>query len=347
MNKKKIIAVTGLCTSILLIGGCGKIPKLANGNDAVVTFKDEEKIDINDLYTELKDNYALQSLINMIDKKILEKEFSEEIESAKSQAKATVEAMEEQYGDKSTLLQAIQYYTGYSTIEAYEEYLYLNALQEKATTEYAKTQISEKEIKKYYENSVVGDIEVSHILITSDVKSDATEDEKTEAEQKAKDTVTQIINILNEAKKNGEDIETKFSELAKEYSKDDSTKEKGGSLGKINKDTLDSSYDELTEAAYKLNDGEYSTEIITTELGYEIVYKTKTYDKASLEDSKDSILTKLADALVSQDSTTAINAMKYYRELYETDIQDSELKKQYDSYLKNALSSAAQSNSDN
>lgn len=347
MNKKKIIAVTGLCTSILLIGGCGKIPKLANGNDAVVTFKDEEKIDVNDLYTELKDNYALQSLINMIDKKILEKEFSGEIDNALATAKSTIEAMEEQYGDKSTLLQAIQYYTGYSTIEAYEEYLYLSILQEKATTEYAKTQISEKEIKKYYEDSVVGDIEVSHILITSDAKSDATEDEKTAAEQQAKDTVKDIINKLNEAKNNGEDIATKFSELAKEYSKDDATKEKGGSLGKINKDTLGSAYDELTEAAYKLNDNEYSTEIITTELGYEIVYKTKSYDKASLEDSKESILTKLADKLISQDSTTAINAMKYYRDLYETDILDSELKKQYDSYLKNALSSAAKSNSDN
>ena len=35
---------------------------------------------------------------------------------------------------------------------------------------------------------------------------------------------------------------------------------------------------------------------------------------------------------------------KHFRELYKTEILDSELQKQYDSYLKNSLSSAAKSN---
>lgn len=344
MNKKKIMAVTGLCASILLVGGCGKIPKMANGNDAVVTFKDDQKIDVNDLYNELKDKYALQSLVNMIDKHILESEFSDSVESAKSQAEATVKAMEQQYGDKSKLLQAIQYYTGFSTIEAYQDYLYLNQLQEKAALEYAKTQITDKEIKKYYESDIVGDIEVSHILITSDVKDGATDEEKTTAENEAKEKVQDIINQLNDAKNNNEDIKEKFTSLAKEYSKDDATKDKGGSLGKINKDTLGSAYDELVSAAYKLKDGEYSTSVITTELGYEVIYRTNSYDKASLEDSKDKIVTTLAEKLMTDDATVAVNALKHFRELYKTEIQDSELQKQYDSYLKNSLSSAAKSN---
>ena len=53
--KKKLI-VLALCT--LLISGCGsKIPKLSNGDEAVVTLKDGEMISANDLYNELKDDY--------------------------------------------------------------------------------------------------------------------------------------------------------------------------------------------------------------------------------------------------------------------------------------------------
>ena len=67
--KKKII-VLALC--VLMISGCGsKIPKLKNGDEAVVTMKKDQKISVDDLYEELKSDYALEALINMIDKKIL------------------------------------------------------------------------------------------------------------------------------------------------------------------------------------------------------------------------------------------------------------------------------------
>ena len=53
-NMKKKIAVLALC--VLLLAGCGKrIPTLSNGDEAVVTLKNGEKISSNDLYNELKD----------------------------------------------------------------------------------------------------------------------------------------------------------------------------------------------------------------------------------------------------------------------------------------------------
>lgn len=76
-----------------------------------------------------------------------------------------------------------------------------------------------------------------------------------------------------------------FAKLAKEYSEDDDSKEDGGSLGEINIGSLDSNYDELVKAASELKDGEYSTEIITTELGYHVILKTKTGEKKSYDDS--------------------------------------------------------------
>ena len=339
MQKKSIKRIIGISLGVLLLGGCGKVSKLSNGDDAVVSFKDS-KISANDLYNELKDKYALEALVNMTDRYILETEFADSVETAKDYAESAIKSMKEQYGDESTLLQAIQYYTNYSTIEGYQEYIYLSYLHNQATLAYAKTLVSEKDIKKYYDKEVEGDIEASHILITSNVKSDATDDEKTAAEAEAKSKAEEIINKLNTAKKNNEDIKEVFANLAKEYSDDDSTKDNGGSLGRINKDTLSDAYDELVEALYNLKDGEYSTSVVVTELGYEVVYRSSSYEKDTLDNLKDSIIEKLANSIMEEEATISIDALDYYRKEYKMNIEDSELKKQYESYLKKALSQA-------
>ena len=70
---------------------------------------------------------------------------------------------------------------------------------------------------------------------------------------------------------------------------DETTKENGGSLGFINKDTLSSEYDELVTAAYKLKDGKYSTSVITTELGYHVVLRTETKEISETKYMRDPI----------------------------------------------------------
>ena len=54
--KKKIFA---LCAIMLLASGCGKVPKLENGKEAIVTFKDGEKISVDDFYELIKNEYGL------------------------------------------------------------------------------------------------------------------------------------------------------------------------------------------------------------------------------------------------------------------------------------------------
>lgn len=343
MKKKNVCAITALCASLLLIGGCGKTPKLQNGQDAVVTFKDDQKISVDDLYNKMKDTYALQTLVTMSDLHILETEFKDNIDTAKTAAKNQIKAAEEQYGSEDKLLQALQYYTNYSSIDAYQEYIYLTQMQSHATEEYAKLQITDKQIKNYYNKSAVGDIEFSHILITPDTKSNATDDEKTKAETAAKNKANDLIKQLQEAKDKGEDVAAKFSELAKANSDDEATKNNGGSLGKVNKDTVSTTNKEITEAAYKLKDGEFSTELISTDLGYQIVYKTKSYDKDTLENMTTMIKEKLAKDLMSSDSTINITAMQYYRKEYKMEIQDSNLQKQYAAYIQKSIENAKQS----
>lgn len=334
---KKKILVLMLC--LFLVAGCGKtIPKLKDGSEAIVSLE-KDNISVDDLYNEIKDTYGLSTLVNMVDKKILEKEYKDDLEDAKKSAESQIDQLKDYY--KDNVLSAIQQYTGYSTIEAYQDYLYLAYLQNLAINDYAKAQIKDSEIETYYKDEVVGDIEVSHILITPEVKDDMSDEDKTKAEEKAKKKAEELIKKLKEAK----DVKKEFKNLAKSNSADEATNEKGGSLGYINKDTLSSDYNGFADAAYKLEDGKYTTEAVKTSLGYHIILRTKTKEKAKLNDIKDSIKEKLATELVSNDATTAINALQDIRKKYNMEIKDSELKKQYSNYIQNSLTKAIETNS--
>ena len=329
--KKKIVLLM-LC--VILVSGCGKkIPTLKDGSQAVASLE-KGKISVDDLYAEIKDTYGLATLVNMVDKKILEKEYKDDLEDAKSSAKSQIEQLESYYGDEA--LSAVQQYTGYSSMKAYEDYLYLAYLQNLAVEDYAKKQITDNDIEKYYNENVVGDIKVSHILITPDVTDDMSNEDKTKAEEKAKSEAEKLIKKLNESK----DIEKTFKSLAKKNSDDEATSEKSGNLGYINKDTLSSDYEGFTEAAYKLEDSKYTTEPVKTSLGYHIILRVKTKEKAKLEDLKDSIKDTLSTELMTNDATIQINALQNIRKEYGMEINDSELEKQYSTYIQNALASA-------
>lgn len=329
--KKKIVVLALIVT---LLSGCGgKIPTLSNGDEAVVTLKDGSMISVNELYETVKDDYALTALVDLVDKKILEEKYKEQIEEAEQNADNTMTQLETYYGDN--LLSAIQQQTGYQSLEAYRNYLYVAYLRNLAIEDYCKDQVSEKEIKKYYKDEIVGDIKVSHILITPAVTDDMTDEEKAAAEAEAKEKIETLITELNKTDK--KEIADKFAELAKEYSQDENTKENGGSLGFINKDTLSNEYDELVSAAYKLNDGEYSTKVITTELGYHIALRTETKEKASLEEVKEQILEALGAEYLSKNNVATVKALQEVRKDYDFEIVDSELKKQYANYIQKEL----------
>lgn len=330
---KKKVVILGVCT--LLICGCGKnIPKLENGSDAVVTFENGSTISINELYDNLKNNYALNSLINMVDKTILEDKYKDSLDSANEYADQTMKSLEDNYKDE--LLQAIQTYTSYQTIEAYRNYVYINYLQNQAIEDYAKEKVTDKEIKKYYDKNIYGDILVNHILITPNVSSDASDEDKKSAEEEAKEKANTVINKLKESK----NIKETFTSLAKEYSSDASTKDDGGSLGYINEGTLSSSYDEILKSATKLKNGEYSKEIITTELGYHIIYREDSKEKASLDDVKDSIREKIATNNLSEDQTLSTKALQDLRKSYGMEIIDDDIQSQYARSIQNALAQA-------
>ena len=331
---KKKVLILGVCS--LLLCGCGKIPTLSNGDEAVVTFKDGDMISANDFYEEIKNSFGLDTLLNMIDKYIFEAEFPDEMENGEAYAEAAIDQLRTNYETEEELLQALQYY-GYQTVEAYQNFVYISYMQNVAIEAYVRNNITEEELQDYYDNDVYPDMTISHILITPDVTDDMSDEEKEEAENTAKEEIENIIDELNEAKDNGEDIESTFAKLAKEYSEDDDTKDDGGNLGEINIGSLDSNYDELIKAANSLKDGEYSTEVITTELGYHVILKTATGEKASYDDSVDSMKDAITEDKLNSDQSLMVDAIRYYRDLYELDIVDSELDNQYSIYMNNLI----------
>ena len=197
--KKKIVLAMALT---LLLTGCGKVPKLENGKDAVVSFKNGDKISVDDLYTQMKDKYALSILVNMIDKKVLEETFPDNMEKAKKASESYLSSLKESYETEEKLLAAIQQYYGFSTLEEYKEQVYLSYMQSYAVEAYAKEKITDKEIENYYKN-MENDIEVSHILITPQVTDKMNDDEKKKAE-----TVKEVVK---------EDNINNYTETEKEF----------------------------------------------------------------------------------------------------------------------------------
>lgn len=343
MNKKIFI----IGASALLLCGCGKVPKLSNGDEAVITFKDGEKISANEFYNTIKDKFGLETLVSMIDKYVYEKEFSNKLNDAKTYAEASIKSLRSTYKTDEELLSAVRYGTGtsYQTVDAYQEAIYINFLQNEAIETYVKDQITEDELKKYYENEVFPSMNISHILITPKVTDSTKTEEKEKLEKEAKEKLEGIIKELQQAQKDGKDIIEEFGRLAKENSEDSSTKDKNGELGDTSLESFNSQYDELVKAASKLKDGEFSTEVITTEAGYHIILKTKTGEKKSYDESLDNMKSKIMQTkLASKDGQTLmIDAIKYYRDKYELNIVDSEVSSQYGKYMNNLINNAKNS----
>ena len=328
MKKYLKIALVGV--SLLTLTGCGEIPTLSDGSSLMVELKDLDSISTDQLYNDMKESYALNSIIKMVDKEILTKKYENDLDSAKEEAKNTAKANQETYGESY-----VQNYFG--SLEAYEDYMLLENLRDRASEDYAKTLVTENEIKEYYKKNIYGDVNVKHILVTT--KSSDQSLSKTKKEDEAKEKINKIIDELNRA----EDKEAKFNELVKQYSEDDATKEKDGSLGNINTNTLSSDYDELLKAARSLKDGDYSKEIITTEVGYHVIYRVSSSEKPSLEDKKDEITTSIAKDKMKNDGTIEITALDNLRKEYGMSIKDEKLKSQYSNYIANKISSVKES----
>ena len=288
-----------------------RIAKLENGLEPVASI-DGLTVTAEDLYEDMKEIYSVSNLLDIIDNKILEEKYPETDEmntELNDQAESYYNMYNQYYGySKEEFLTK----NGFGSERAFIEYLRLQYRRSQYTDDYIKEQITDKEIEKYYEDKVYGDINTKHILVK--VSSSATDEEKTNAENLAKEIITK----LNEGKS--------FDEVKEEY-KDQITYEELGY--KAYNASLESAY---MEAMQKLENNSYTKEPVKTSYGYHVIYRIDQKEKPALEDVKEEIITSLVSEHKSEDTSVQYKALEKMREDAKLEFTDTVLEKKYETY---------------
>lgn len=288
-----------------------RIAKLENGLEPVASI-DGLTVTAEDLYEDMKEIYSVNNLLDIIDNKILEEKYPETDEmntELNDQAENYYNMYNQYYGySKEEFLTK----SGFGSERAFIEYLRLQYRRTQYTDDYIKEQITDKEIEKYYEDKVYGDINTKHILVK--VSSSATDEEKKEAENLAKEIITK----LNEGKS--------FDEVKDEY-KDKITYEELGY--KAYNASLESAY---MEAMQKLENNSYTKEPVQTSYGYHVIYRIDQKEKPALKDVKEEIITSLVSEHKSEDTSVQYKALEKMREDAKLKFTDTVLEKKYETY---------------
>ena len=335
MNKKKLtVTLVTIIAISTMATGCGKTAKLKTDKETAVKLTGG-KITANDFYKELKKE-NIETLINMIDHKILDKKYTtteEETTSINNQ----ISQMKSYYKDNEAgYLSAIKSYFGVESEEELRTVLSLEYKRGQAVNDYVEDHIKDDEIESYYKDNIYGDIKASHILISVKTSDDMNDEDKEKEKQKALKKAKEVIEKLN----NGE----KFKDLAKEYSDDDTNNKKGGNLGYFNKDDMDSNF---WNAALNLKKNEYTKEPIETSYGYHIILKTGEKKKDKLEDVKDTIKEKIAKDKLNNDRALFYETLINIRKDKKITFGDSELEKLYNDYMEKLIDNAKQTTNNN
>lgn len=307
-------AVGGILITVLVVVIIwpDRIATLKDGTQPVAEI-DGYTVTANDLYEDMKDVYSISSLLDKIDNKILEEKYPETDEmndELKQQAESYYSAYKQYYKmDKETFLSN----NGFGSEKAFLEYLRLQYRRNKYAEDYIKTLISDKEVEKYYEDKVYGDINTKHILVKVD--SSASDEDK----KKAEDLAKEIISKLNDGKS--------FDDVKEEY-KDRITYEELGY--KSYNANLESAY---MEAMQKLENNSYSKEPVKTSYGYHVIYRIDQKEKPALDDVKEEIIDSLVSEKKSEDKNISYIALDKMREESGLKFSDTVLEKKYNTYM--------------
>ena len=283
-----------------------RIATLENGEQVIVQIGDRN-ITADQLYNDMKEQYNVSMLVDLIDNMILTDLYPEDNDmktEVNSMADYYISMYETYYGyTEEQFLEA----NNFANKDEFLNELTLEYRRSLVLDDYAKKLVTDAEIKKYYNENIFGETETKYISVNG------TNDD-------AKTLIDRIIERLN----NGES----YDDIANHYSDRITTND----LGSIKYDSdIDKAYiDELI----KLGNNAYSTKAITYEDNYTIVFKGASMEKPSLDDSKEFIIETLATEKRSSDSTLYYKALIDLRKNNKVDIKDTDLALRYDEYVK-------------
>lgn len=303
-----ITAIVGILIGALIIYLLS-VTGIIELNKKVIAKTKAGDITEHTVYEEIKQQYTIDNMLQIIDKKILDKKYElteEQEKEVDEQVQQCFQVYSLYYGYTEEQFLAS---SGFASKDEFRDYLVFDYKRNLAYIDYVKEITSEDEINKYYEEKVYGEINTKHMLvqITEEV-----------TDENAKKMAEEIIKKLN----SGED----FDKVAKEYGNKITFEELGYN-------GFDSSLvNEYVEASKKLENGTYSKEPVKTRYGYHIIYKIDQKDKPSLEETREKVLTALGDELEDKDENARYKALIKLREENDVEFKDDKFKSEYEKY---------------
>ena len=268
----------------------------ACGNKTVATTSGG-KITQDEYYSSLKDTSSgKQVLQEMIVNKVLEKQYGDKV--SKKPVTKQYNSYKDQYSSSFNSLLS----SNGMTASSLRTQIRSNLLLKEAVKDLDK--ISNADLKKEWEN-YQPKVTVAQILVSK------------------KDTADKVIDEL----KDGKD----FSDLAKKYSTDSSSKNNGGKIAAFDdtNTTLDSDF---KKAAFKLDEGKYTTTPVKTEYGYQVIKMLKKPAKGKMSDhTKD-----LKERIWTDDMSSSTKLRSVITKVLKkgnVTIKDNDLKNVLDDYL--------------
>lgn len=308
-----------LIVNIILISIGHKV-KLSDGKEIVASI-DGKTITAEELYESVKENYGTNSLMDIIDSTIIEKEI-ENKSDALEKAKEQVSSIKKQYETMGYDWNEVLKNYGYESEQVLVDEIEKSLLKEEVAVKYISKNITDEEIKKYYDENVNDSYTAKHILITPDTTDDMTDEQKTEAENAALATANEVITKLN----NGEDWNT----LVSTYSEDTGSKENNGLIENFTKGDV---VDEFFNATKNLTDGSYTTEPVKSKFGYHIIIRVSKTEKEALENMKDDLMNEIIDSKLANDSNLYNTTWGEIRKNYNLKINDTTIESYYNKVI--------------
>lgn len=310
LEENKKVIVTGIICFV--IGALVMIPffpkriaKLENGEEVIVEV-DGHKFTADDLYKSLKEKSGNEALFKMIDIALLKDKYPSEEENAKKYADEQKEVVyssyEQYYGyTKEQFLDA----NGFSSEEDFVEELNSQYYYQKWYDDYVNSNVTDKEINKFYKESVFGNKSVYLFSTIEDNKSDLEE-------------------IKKKLKSN-----TSFNDIKDKY-----TDVNSYSYDEVKFNDTDTLTQNILTHIASTKKGSSSDIFTDDSYGVVLVYVVDESDKPELDSIKDDVRTAIAKNKQSSDEKLYYQAFIQLRKDSNLNILDTELKKFYEDSIK-------------
>lgn len=308
INKKDALLVlaglvVGVIISVLFIN---RVPKLANGEEVVVSLK-KNSYSAQDIYAELKPTNGLNTVLRLIDLDLVKNYYNGSLdEDAEKSAKEQAETYISQYTSYGYDEASFLAYYGFSDKQAFIDYLVEDYKLNQYYTEYVKSTIKDEDVQSYYDTYGIGK-KIVYIFSEKDG--------------------TENLDAIRKALKNG----TSVDKLVEKYDK--VTAVTVNDKLEIDYSSITSYSDAVISYIKKTNAGKYSKVFKDDTFGNVVIYVSAAEETPKLEDIKSNIVDALVSQAQSKDGNLYYKAFIKLRKDNGIKFYDKDLKKQYSDYV--------------